>query len=166
MASVEKRPDGKWRARYRPVPGGRQIARHFRRKIDAERWLTEQQSRVNRGDWTAPELGRITVNEWAETWLASKKVLKGRTYTSYESVWRTLVKPRWGDTRLDRVTHGEVVRWVAELSERGLSPMAGWRGMPPSMSSHRGRGRLSRGSSLMSRCMTSQRRAANIGSLS
>ena len=122
MASVEKRPDGKWRARYRPVPGGRQIARHFRRKIDAERWLTEQQSRVNRGDWTAPELGRITVSEWAETWLASKKTLKGRTYTSYESVWRTLVKPRWGDTRLDRVTHGEVVRWVAELSERGLSP--------------------------------------------
>ena len=76
MASVEKRADGKWRARYRPVPGGRQIARHFRRKIDAERWLTEQQSRVNRGDWTAPELGRITVNEWAETWLASKKTLK------------------------------------------------------------------------------------------
>jgi len=114
VASVEKRPDGKWRARHRPVPGGRQIARHFRRKIDAERWLTEQQSRVNRGDWTAPELGRIAVSEWAETWLASKKTLKGRTYTSYESVWRTLVKPRWGDTRLDRVTHGEVVRWVAE----------------------------------------------------
>src|SRR5215211_4185430 len=54
VASVEKRADGKWRARYRPVPGGRQIARHFSRKIDAERWLTEQQSRVNRGDWTAP----------------------------------------------------------------------------------------------------------------
>jgi len=70
----------------------------------------------------APELGRIAVSEWAETWLASKKMLKGRTYTSYESVWRTLVKPRWSDTRLDRVTHGEVVRWVAELSERGRSP--------------------------------------------
>jgi integrase len=53
---------------------------------------------------------------------SSKKTLKGRTYTSYESVWRTLVKPRWGDTRLDRVTHGEAVRWVAELTERGLSP--------------------------------------------
>jgi Phage integrase, N-terminal SAM-like domain len=67
-------------------------------------------------------LGRIAVNEWAETWLASKKTLKGRTYTGYESVWRTLVKPHWGDTRLDRVAHGEVVRWVAELTERGLSP--------------------------------------------
>ena len=27
-------------SRYRPVPGGRQIARHFRRKIDAERRLS------------------------------------------------------------------------------------------------------------------------------
>lgn len=185
MASVEKRPDGKWRARYRPVPGGRQIARHFRRKIDAERWLTEQQSRVNRGDWTAPELGRIAVSEWAETWLASKKTLKGRTYTSYESVWRTLVKPRWGDTRLDRVTHGEAVRWVAELTERGLSPsritqallclkqvlalavMDGRlaRNAAEHVKPPRPR-RPSRGSSLMSRCMTSQRRVANIGSLS
>jgi len=113
VASVEKRPDGKWRARYRPVPGGRQIARHFRRKIDAERWLTEQQSRVNRGDWTAPELGRIAVSEWAETWLASKKTLKGRTYTSYESVWRTLVKPRWGNTRLEEIAASPTSRSTA-----------------------------------------------------
>jgi integrase len=69
-----------------------------------------------------PNLAGSRSNEWAETWLASKKTLKGRTYMSYESVWRTLVKPPWGDTRLDRVTHGEVVRWVAELTERGLSP--------------------------------------------
>jgi hypothetical protein len=91
------------RARYRPVPGGRQIARRFRRKIDAERWVTEQQSRVNRGYWTAPELAGSRSPEWAETLLASKKTLKGRTYTSYESVWRTLVKPRWGDTRLEEI---------------------------------------------------------------
>ena len=170
-----KRPDGKWRARYRPVPGGRQIARHFRRKIDAERWLTEQQSRVNRGigrPRIGPDRGQRV---GGETWLASKKTLKGRTYTSYESVWRTLVKPRWGDTRLDRVTHGEVVRWVAELSERGLSPsritqallclkqvlalavMDGRlaRNAAEHVKPPRPR-RLSRGFSLMSRCMTSQ----------
>jgi integrase len=44
VASVEKRPDGKWRARYRPVPGGRQIARHFRHKIDAEPDRAAEQS--------------------------------------------------------------------------------------------------------------------------
>jgi Phage integrase, N-terminal SAM-like domain len=88
-----------------------------RRRTLADRAAEQSQSRGLDG----PRMGRIAVSEWAETWLASKKTLKGRTYTSYESVWRTLVKPRWGDTRLDRVTHGEVVRWVAELSGRGLS---------------------------------------------
>jgi integrase len=120
MASIAKRSDGKWRARYM-APDGKQRAKHFIRKVDAERWLTEQQSRLNRGEWTAPELSRITVREWARTWLASKAGLKGRSQGSYESLWRTLVEPRWGDYRLDRVTYGEVVTWTAELTGRGLS---------------------------------------------
>jgi integrase len=37
-------------------------------------------------------------------------------------LWRTVVKPRWGKVRLDRITYGEVVNWVAELNARGLSP--------------------------------------------
>jgi integrase len=120
MASIAKRPDGKWRARY-TAPDGKQRAKHFTRKVDAERWLTEQQSRLNRGEWTAPELSRITVREWATTWLASKAGLKGRTQGSYESLWRTLVAPRWGDYRLDQVTYGAVVTWTAEMTGRRLS---------------------------------------------
>jgi hypothetical protein len=38
MASVKRRPDGTWRARYRD-PSGREHARHFPRRVDAERWL-------------------------------------------------------------------------------------------------------------------------------
>ncbi len=34
MASIAKRPDGHWRARYRD-PTGREHARHFARKIEA-----------------------------------------------------------------------------------------------------------------------------------
>ncbi len=37
MASIDKRPNGRWRARYRERPGGPQRARHFDRKADAER---------------------------------------------------------------------------------------------------------------------------------
>lgn len=40
MASVQKRPDGKWRARYRDDDNV-EHARHFRRKIDAHDWLDE-----------------------------------------------------------------------------------------------------------------------------
>ena len=38
MASIKKRPDGRWRARYRD-PDGRERAKHFARKVDAERFL-------------------------------------------------------------------------------------------------------------------------------
>ena len=40
MASIAKRPNGKWRARYRDA-AGREHARHFERKVDAQRWLDE-----------------------------------------------------------------------------------------------------------------------------
>ncbi len=38
MASIARRADGRWRARYRDGEG-REHARHFARKIDAQRWL-------------------------------------------------------------------------------------------------------------------------------
>jgi hypothetical protein len=38
MASFAKRDDGSWRARYRD-DAGKECARHFDRKIDAQRWL-------------------------------------------------------------------------------------------------------------------------------
>lgn len=38
MASVQRRPHGKWRARYRDA-GGREHAKHFDRKIDGQKWL-------------------------------------------------------------------------------------------------------------------------------
>jgi hypothetical protein len=40
LASIQRRPDGRWRARYHD-PSGRERARHFDRKIDAQRWLDE-----------------------------------------------------------------------------------------------------------------------------
>jgi hypothetical protein len=43
MASIDKRPNGKWRARYRVRAGGPQRSKHFDRKTDAERFLTRVQ---------------------------------------------------------------------------------------------------------------------------
>jgi hypothetical protein len=46
MASVNRRPNGKWRARWREDPGDPQRARHFARKIDAERFLVDVEHRL------------------------------------------------------------------------------------------------------------------------
>jgi hypothetical protein len=48
MASIAKRSDGKWRARYRDDVG-RQHAQHFGRKVDAQRWLDEVTAAVITG---------------------------------------------------------------------------------------------------------------------
>lgn len=68
MASIKKRPDGRWRARYRD-PAGKEHARHFERKVDAERFLTSVEADKLRGDWIDPAHGRVTFGEYARTWL-------------------------------------------------------------------------------------------------
>lgn len=47
MASISKRPNGQWRARFRD-DRNRERARHFTRKVDAQHWLDEQT-----GAWSA-----------------------------------------------------------------------------------------------------------------
>jgi hypothetical protein len=48
MASIKKRDDGVWRARYRDG-SGREHARHFARRVDAQRWLDEVTAAVVTG---------------------------------------------------------------------------------------------------------------------
>jgi integrase len=116
-----KAAGGKWRARYRD-PAGREHARHFTRKIDAERWKAAQKASLHRGDWIDPVLGDITTEQWAETWLASKAGCKLTRRRDYDSLWRTHLQPRWGDVPLRRITYADLVSWLAELNATGLSP--------------------------------------------
>jgi integrase len=121
MGNVARRPDGRWRARYRD-PSGRERSKHFDRKADAQRWLGQVEQSKARGEWIDPASGRITFAEWARTWLATKASRKAKTQLSYESVLRTRVLPRWGSVRLTDISHADVVRWQSELaSEVGPS---------------------------------------------
>lgn len=68
MASIKKRPDGRWRARYRDE-AGKEHAKHFARKVDAQQWLDAQTSALITGTHVAPKTARMTVREWCETWM-------------------------------------------------------------------------------------------------
>ena len=118
--SMKKRPDGMWRARYRDATG-KERARHFARKADAERWLAAQATSIARGDWVDPAKARVTVEEWSKVWLATKAHLRPRTQEKYESALRVWVLPRWGRVALADITHADLVRWVAEI-HTGRSP--------------------------------------------
>lgn len=120
MSSITKRPDGSWCARYRDARH-REHARHFRRKIDAQRWLDEVTTAVTTGMYVDPGRARITVAEWSARWLETKVDLKPSTKARYEGVLRVNVLPYWGEVRLADVTHERVAGRVAELSASGLS---------------------------------------------
>ncbi|HLM63876.1 MAG TPA: site-specific integrase [Acidimicrobiales bacterium] len=70
MASIDRRPNGKWRARWREYPGGPQKAKHFARKVDAERFLVDVQHRLFAGTYVALEESRVTLDAFAEVYLA------------------------------------------------------------------------------------------------
>lgn len=120
MASVAKRPDGRWRARYRG-PDGKERSKHFSRKVDAQRWLDETTSSLLRGEYVDPKRARVTVGDLAGPWLEGRVNLKPKTLVNYESMLRVHVLPTWGSVTLPAVTHSGVVAWVAGLRASGLS---------------------------------------------
>jgi integrase len=67
LANIQKRPNGKWRARYRDLDG-KEHARHFTRKLDAQRWLDEVTASVVTGQYVDPRAGRVSFEKYAERW--------------------------------------------------------------------------------------------------
>ena len=63
MASISRRPNGTWQARYRAAPGGPQRSRVFTRKVDAQRWGDEVRASIVTGQYVDPRAGRQTVRE-------------------------------------------------------------------------------------------------------
>jgi hypothetical protein len=70
MASIDRRPDGRWRARWREYPGGPQHAKHFDRKIDAERFLTRIEASKLDGSYVDPAASRTTLDAFTDVYLA------------------------------------------------------------------------------------------------
>jgi hypothetical protein len=69
MASIARRPDGTWRPRYRDAEG-KEHARHFARKADAQRWLDEVTASIVTGTYVDPRAGKVTFRDYAVEWLA------------------------------------------------------------------------------------------------
>jgi integrase len=86
MASIDKRPNGTYRARWREYAGGPQKTRAFPRKIDAERFLDGIRGDMARGAYVDPEAGRQTFEAFADEWAAGQD-------------WKATTREGWGDHR-------------------------------------------------------------------
>lgn len=115
MASVAKRDDGRWRARYRDARG-KELSRHFARKVDAQRWLDLVTTAVLTGAYVDPGKSKIRIGEWSQQWLAGQGHLKPSTYERYAGIVRSHVLPQWSDVALSDVSHADVRAWVSTLT--------------------------------------------------
>jgi integrase len=118
---IIKTDQGRWKARL-SVAGQGTRNKTFNRKIDAEKWLRNEQARLDRSEWTDPRLARTTFAEWAVPWLDSRRHLKPKTLAGYESLLKVHLLPRFGKQPLATIDPLSIETWVVELTDSGLSP--------------------------------------------
>ena len=115
MASIDKRANGTYRARYRPEPNSAQRTRTFTRKVDAQRWLDEVIAALVTGQFVDPNAGRQTVRDYAEQWRL-RQVHRPTTAAHVETMLRVHVYPVLGDRPLASVLPSDVQSLVKRLS--------------------------------------------------
>jgi len=113
MASIRKRENGQWRARYRD-DAGKEHARHFARKVDAQRWLDETTASVVTGTYVDPKAGAVTFRDYAEQWRAVQ-VHRPSSQAHVETMLRRHVYPTLGDRKLSSILPSDVQTLVKRL---------------------------------------------------
>ena len=114
MASIARRPDGTYRPRFRDA-AGKEHARHFKRKVDAQRWLDEMTAAMVTGQYVDPSAGRVTVHQYGEQWRATQ-VHRPTTVAHVETMLRCHVYPALGQKPLSSVLPSDIQALVKRLS--------------------------------------------------
>lgn len=119
MSSIKKRPDGSWRARYRDA-ADKEHAKHFRRKVDAQKWLDEVTASVVTGAYVDPKTAKVTLGEWADAWIKGYEQNRPSTVRQAR-VHLKHIKEAFGSRPLASVRPSEVKAWTVKLKDSGLA---------------------------------------------
>lgn len=116
MSSIRQRPNGKWRARHRD-DAGKEHARHFDRKRDAQDWLDNTASAVITGTYVDPRTARTTLRAFYDDW-SPRQIWASSTRDSYDITMNdcTFAKVETGKLR-----RSHVEEWVKQMQAR-LAP--------------------------------------------
>lgn len=116
MASIKKRPDGKWRARYRDSDG-REHARHFGRKIDAQQWLESIVVDTATGRYVDPANDELTLRTYYDEY-KKRQLWVHRTTASVD---QAIASTTFLDVSFGKLRVSHVEQWIREQSE-SLAP--------------------------------------------
>lgn len=103
----------RWRARY-VDPDGKEHARGFTRKTDAQRWLDEVTAAVVTGQYVDPKAGQVTFHDYAERW-REIQVQRPSSRAHVETMLRRHAYPALGDKPLSSILPSDVQAWIKGL---------------------------------------------------
>lgn len=115
MASITKRPNGMWRARYRDAEG-KEHARHFKKKTgvgSAQEWLDQETAGLVRGDWIDPRTGKTTFAEYFKDWSARQVWVEG----TVEAAKQAADSVPFGLLPMRKIMRSHVEAWVKSMSQ-------------------------------------------------
>ena len=104
----------RYRARYRDETG-KEHARHFAKKANAQRWLDEVTASVVRGDYVDPAAGKVTFRQWFIRWSEVQDWVDGTT----ETATMTLASVSFTDMPMSRITQLHVEAWMKAMTRPG-----------------------------------------------
>jgi hypothetical protein len=115
----------RWRVRYLD-PDGREHSESFSRQEDVKGFLTATAAKVQDRSWTDPDAGRVTLREFARSWLE----MQTSGPTTREAValrWRVQIEPVLGSRRLAELAQRPsiVQAWLAGVAGSAGDEAAG-----------------------------------------
>jgi integrase len=114
--SVEKTPEGRWRARWRE-PGERNArSRVFARKADAIAFERAMLTDLARGTYQPPRRSTITVAQMADEWLDTARNLRPASLETYRRDLDRYILPALGRRQLAALRAEHIDRYLASLT--------------------------------------------------
>lgn len=119
MTSIQLLANGRRRARYRDE-AGKEHARHFDTKREAQAWLDKVTASIVRGDYVDPAASKVTVKTYAVEWERIQVASEG-TKRITDNALRLHILPTLGAHKIGAVRRSHVQALVKELEDKGLS---------------------------------------------
>lgn len=115
--NIARRPNGKWRARYRDE-SGHERTQHFDRRVDAQFWLDQITASVITGTYADPRAGQITFAAFFGEWSARQIWVPGTVYAMTLAA-RTVP---FSDKPMRQIRRSDVEVWIKSMNTAGLAP--------------------------------------------
>lgn len=112
----DEKPKGKWQAGVRH-PSGKRFYKSDPLKKVVQTWAEDEEAKIRRGEWINPHAGKVTLTEWREKWLLTRRV-EVATSEKTNSFWRNHIEPKFGSWPLAAIQSWDVEAWITDLETK------------------------------------------------